>query len=388
MAWLLNAPAAMCEATFASLGLRPEVLRMATQQGWLAPTPVQLEAIPAILQGANLWAEAPTGSGKTAAFALPLLQQLIFDSSLSQQRNGRRRRHVRTVLLTPTRELAVQTAECFVSLCRELPQGEAALYHPRVVAVHGGVSIQPQLRSLAAGTDVLVATPGRLLEVVESNGVSLEHASTLLLDEADRLLSPAFAEELEWLLAKCPPLEQLQTMCFSATFPFPCRPKARRLLGREFASVGRTADRGSDRGGRADGGGDGGTRAPRASADERYASAAPPDTIAQRAIRVDVRERTPLLRHLLGAEAGWERVLVFVASQRSAEHVAAKLRKGGYSAESLHGGLTQEVRSRRLAAPLPRATGLRSCGARRRQTRASPTVRSCRSSSPREPPPA
>ncbi|EOD14947.1 hypothetical protein EMIHUDRAFT_53137, partial [Emiliania huxleyi CCMP1516] len=298
---------------FVQLGLHADLSHAASRLDWPAPTPIQQQSIPAILDGKSVWAEAPTGSGKTAAFALPLLQRHLETGD----RPGRRRR-VKTLIVAPTRELAVQTADAFVALCRELPRpadGGAHFSNPRVVAVTGGVSIQPQLRSLGTGgADVLVGTPGRLLEVLESNGVSLESVSTLVLDEADRLLAPAFGDELEAILAHFV-RAGLQTLLYSATFPYASRPRARRMFGsRPF----------------------------------RYASAAPPATIAQRAILVDVRERTPLLRHLLETEAGWTRVLVFVASQKSAEHVAAKLRRSAVAAEAFHGGLSQEVRAQRL----------------------------------------
>ena len=217
-----------------------------------------------------------------------------------------------------------------------------------------------------------MATPGRLLELIESEAVLLSETSTLLLDEADRLLSPAFAFELESVLKALPPPAARQTLLFSATFPYASRPKAARLLrdrdatvrlrlssGDRDASDGDADAEGSEGGGSEGDGSEGGGAAeargamgqPRrtASAAERYAAAPPPETIRQRAILVDVRERTPLLRHLL-EEEGWARCLVFVSSQKSAEHVADKLQRAGYAAEALHGGLSQQVRGRRLAA--------------------------------------
>ena len=352
---------AVSTATFADLGLSPQLQRAAEQQGWSSPTRVQRQSIPAILAGSDVWAEAPTGSGKTGAFALPLLQQLT-DSSRPTRRRGR---HVHTLVLTPTRELATQTAASFKSLgsCGDTAGG------PRVVALHGGVSINPQLRSLGGGAEVVVATPGRLLDVIESNGLSLDCVQTLLLDEADRLLSPAFALELNALLDRLPHnAASPQTLLFSATFPFASRPKAESMLSRShvrlYGSEAEAERVSVDAAATSDDGDPnssvGAESAPAAgaarplrrgtTATERYASAAPPPSIAQRAIRVDLRERTPLLRHLLASEPDWTRVLVFVGSQRSAEHVAAKLRKTGTAAEALHGKLTQEVRDARLEA--------------------------------------
>jgi superfamily II DNA/RNA helicase len=204
--------------TFAETGLCRSMLRAAQQQQWLTPTSVQSEAIPAILSGSDVWAQAPTGSGKTAAFALPLLQRL--DTGAPRPRG----RHVNTLILSPTRELAVQTSEAFRAL------SDSAGVRAKIVALHGGVSINPQLRSLAGGADVLVATPGRLLDVLANNGVQLERVATLVLDEADRLLANEFSFELERVLEALPPPASRQTLVFSATFPFTSRPKAKRLL--------------------------------------------------------------------------------------------------------------------------------------------------------------
>ena len=349
MTVVTSAAAALSAPTsFTDLGLRPHLAAAATEQRWVTPTPIQRAAIPAILRGDNVWAEAPTGSGKTASFAMPLLDRLC--EAIPPRRRGR---DVRVLVLTPTRELAVQTAKAFGACAETLPS------RVKVVALHGGVSINPQLRSLAGGADVVVATPGRLLDVLESNGVSLGAVSALLLDEADRLLAPGFEVELDALLARLPPAQRRQTLLFSATFPYRARPKAARLF--EGLPYTRLGEGGTEDGSEEDGSEEGAAhegaahegaarrpgRRPAASASERYASTPPPSTIAQRAIVVDVRERTPLLRHLLAAE-GWARAMVFVGSQRSAEHVAAKLRKSGVDAAPLHGALTQEVREGRL----------------------------------------
>jgi ATP-dependent RNA helicase RhlE len=339
-------------SNFAALGLRPPLTSAAEQQSWLEPTTIQQQAIPAILEGNDLWAEAPTGSGKTAAFALPILQTLLDRGPQRRGRNG-----IRTLILSPTRELVVQTAATFSAL---LDDRRSA----KVVALHGGVSINPQLRSLAGGADIVVATPGRLLDVLDNNGASVDGVETLLLDEADRLLAPQFAFELESIVARLPPPGERQTLLFSATFPFKSRPKASGLLAPAYVKL--TSDDDSaeyvcsdeidvqneseaDEEGSSAEGVDDPRKRRRASSTERYASAAPPSTIAQRAICVDLRDRTPLLRHLIDTES-WRRVLVFVGSQKRAEHVAMKLSKHGYDVATLHGGLSQEVRAARLDA--------------------------------------
>ena len=354
-AHLVSRPLMLCGSvvkagTFAETGLSRTMLRAAQQQQWLTPTPVQSEAIPAILSGSDVWAQAPTGSGKTAAFALPLLQRL--DTGAPRPRG----RHVNTLILSPTRELAVQTSEAFRAL-----SGSAGT-RAKIVALHGGVSINPQLRSLAGGADVLVATPGRLLDVLANNGVQLERVATLVLDEADRLLANEFSFELERVLEALPPPDSRQTLVFSATFPYASRPKAKRLLrpshvrvvSSELAQAAADLEvTGSEAGAleaqekeeeeeeeeveveeeeevaEVDGRlGVAQRRRPILSGSERYSSAPPPATIEQRAIIVDRRERTPLLRHLLDSQ-GWARCLVFVGSQKAADHVASKLKNSG-----------------------------------------------------------
>ena len=354
-AHLVSRPLMLCGSvvkagTFAETGLSRTMLRAAQQQQWLTPTPVQSEAIPAILSGSDVWAQAPTGSGKTAAFALPLLQRL--DTGAPRPRG----RHVNTLILSPTRELAVQTSEAFRAL-----SGSAGT-RAKIVALHGGVSINPQLRSLAGGADVLVATPGRLLDVLANNGVQLERVATLVLDEADRLLANEFSFELERVLEALPPPDSRQTLVFSATFPYASRPKAKRLLrpshvrvvSSELAQAAADLEVTGSKAGaleaqekeeeeeeeeveveeeeevaEVDGRlGVAQRRRPILSGSERYSSAPPPATIEQRAILVDRRERTPLLRHLLDSQ-GWARCLVFVGSQKAADHVASKLKNSG-----------------------------------------------------------
>ncbi len=295
---------------FSSLGisptLLPALLRALAEKGYLAPTAIQTLAIPAILQGRDAVCSAPTGSGKTAAFALPLLQQLAEAPFHAPRR-------VRGLILVPTRELAAQVGESIVSLGKYLPQ--TVDVKVKVAVVFGGVSINPQMMALRGGADIVVATPGRLLDLIDHNALSLASVATLVLDEADRLLDLGFGEELGRILGLLP--LQRQNLLFSATFPPAIEALAASLLRNPLRI-------------------------------EVQAAAAPsgPD-IHQRAIEVDAGRRTQLLRHLVQSE-GWSRVLVFVATKHAAEIVADKLRKAGIEAEPFHGELSQGKRSQVL----------------------------------------
>ncbi len=288
--------------SFSPLGLSEPLLKAVGGQEYSAPTPVQAAAIPAILRGRDVWASAQTGSGKTAAFALPILQLL----SAERRERGRL---VRALVLAPTRELAAQIGEAFRLYARGLP---API---KVLVAHGGVSINPQMLALGGGADVIVATPGRLLDLVDHNAVSLGAVATLVLDEADRLFDLGFADELTRILGLLP--ARRQNLIFSATFPPAVHALAQALLHDPV----------------------------------RIEVAAAPDTtpdILQRAIEVDVPRRTQLLRHLLETE-GRTRVLVFVATKYSADHVADKLRRAGIAAAPFHGELSQGARTQALA---------------------------------------
>ncbi len=288
--------------TFNELNLSVPLLRAVVEKGYAEPTPIQVAAIPAILRGADVWASAQTGSGKTAAFALPLLQRL----AAARRPAGR---FVRVLVLVPTRELALQVGESFRRYGRFFP---APL---KTLVVYGGVSINPQMMALGGGADVLVATPGRLLDLVDHNAVSLSGVTALVLDEADRLLALGFADELARVVALAPAARQ--TLLFSATFPAEVQALAQKLLREPV----------------------------------RIEVAVEPETapdIEQRAIEVDPPRRTQLLRHLIQTH-GWTRVLVFVATKYATEHVADKLRRAGLTAKALHGELSQGARLQALA---------------------------------------
>ncbi len=288
----------MTAPTFAALGLSAQVAHACAHAGFEVPTQVQADAIPAVLRGQDLLALAPTGSGKTAAFVLPLLQRLLEGTPAP-------RRRPRVLVLVPTRELAAQVGEVFRGLGRFLEP------EPKVAVLFGGVSVNPQMMSLRGGADVVVATPGRLLDLVERNALQLSSVEALVLDEADRLLDLGFADEVGRVLALLP--RERQNLLFSATFARGVQALAGELL-RDAVRV------------QAEG-----------------ADLAEP-AIVQRAIAVDASRRTELLRHLLKQE-GWRRVLVFVATRYATEHVARKLCDAGIPAAALHGEQSQGRRS-------------------------------------------
>jgi ATP-dependent RNA helicase RhlE len=281
---------------FSTPDLSEPLIRAANQYD--SPTPVQTAAIPAVLAGSDILATAKTGSGKTTAFVLPLLQRWLEAPCETPKQ-------VHSLILVPTRELASQVREVVQQLSRHLPQ------RIKVISAVGGVSINPQMMALRGGADFIVATPGRLLDLVERNAVTLSNVSSLVLDEADRMLDLGFADELKRILALLP--KRRQNLLFSATFPTAVEAMAGDLL-QEPTRI-------------------------RLDTDPLDA----PD-IEQRAIRVDTAKRTPLLRHLIDTE-GWGRVLVFVAKQYTADHVADKLQRNGIEAYSFHGALSQGVRS-------------------------------------------
>ena len=284
--------------SFSTLGLSSPLLAAVQKLGFDVPTPIQLGAVGPALQGRDVLGCAHTGSGKTLAFALPLLQGL----------SGAPGRLAQALVLVPTRELATQVGDTLRALAQHLPQP------PRVSVVLGGVSINPQMMGLRGGTEVLVATPGRLLDLVAHNAVKLSAVSMLVLDEADRLLDLGFADEMNQLLALLP--TKRQSLFFSATFAPAVQTLANTLL-QDPVRVDVRPD------------------------------AAPPLEIVQRAIAVDTPRRTQLLRHLIQQNA-WSRVLVFVATKFSAEIVADKLRKAGLTAEPFHGELSQGKRTQVL----------------------------------------
>ncbi|MFA1289106.1 DEAD/DEAH box helicase [Xanthomonas axonopodis pv. nakataecorchori] len=291
------------KADLLSLQLQPVFESALARAGVRTLTPIQVAMIPPMLAARDLIATAQTGSGKTLAYALPLLQQRL-------QAPEQAPRVLGGLILVPTRELVAQVAQTLLSLAAALPR------RLKIVAATGGEAINPQLMALRGGADIVIATPGRLLDLVTHNALRLSQVSTLVLDEADRLLDLGFGAELDRILALLP--AQRQSVLVSATFPAAIASLAKRRL-----------------------------RDPLRITLDATPEQAP--AIAQRAIAVDAGQRTQLLRHLL-LEYGWPQLLVFVASRHSADKVAEKLSKTGIAALPLHGELSQGRRERTLRA--------------------------------------
>ncbi|MBG9388445.1 DEAD/DEAH box helicase [Caenimonas aquaedulcis] len=288
----------MSEPSFASLGLSGTLAAACKDAGFDTPTPIQVQAIPPLLQGRDLLGLAATGSGKTAAFALPLLQRLAAGKHLAPRRT-------RVLVLVPTRELSAQVGEVFRVL------GAGAAHRLKIAVLFGGVSVNPQMMNLRGGADVVVATPGRLLDLLERNALRLDAVESLVLDEADRLLDLGFSAERERVLAALP--AKRQTLMFSATFPPQVEALAASLL-HEAIRIDVATEPGAE------------------------------PAIVQRVIAVDAKRRTELLRHLV-QEGKWERVLVFVATRYAVELVAGKLYDRGVYAVPLHGDMSQGRRT-------------------------------------------
>ena len=302
---------------FNDLGLLPELLSTLKPKAYPAPTPVQSEFIPSALTGRDVWVTAPTGSGKTLAYALPLIDQLLRSQSQkpkqfmasSRPAQGKNAREIQSLVLVPTRELAIQISQTFLTLTSQW--GSLC----KVTVVFGGVSINPQMMGLRGGTDILIATPGRLLDLIDQNALKLSMVQTLVLDEADKLLELGFQEELQHILSLMP--AKRQNLFLSATRPQSIESLARSLLQSPL--------------------------------EIQIAGEAPqPTVIQQRAIYTDTAKRTQLLKHLI-KDQNLKQVLVFVATQHSSEIVAAKLRVAGISAEPFHGQLSQGKRQQVLA---------------------------------------
>jgi ATP-dependent RNA helicase RhlE len=298
----MSRPSIPVDASFTQLGLSPELVQRAAATGWATATAIQAAALPAILQGRDLLGLAPTGSGKTAAFLLPMLQRLLAELGALDERP----RRLRALILAPTRELVAQIAAAARALAPQL----------KTVLAVGGLSINPQMMALRGGAHLVVATPGRLLDLAGQNALQWSQLRMLVLDEADRLLDPGFVEETRRVLALLP--ERRQTLMFSATMP----DALAGLAARELHDA--------------------------VHLDARSSGDAAAPGIVQRAIEVDGARRTPLLRQLIGS-LGWQRVLVFVGTQYASEHVADKLQRAGVPAAALHGQLSQGRRAQVLA---------------------------------------
>lgn len=283
---------------FSHLGLSSALLNAVQARAYQQPTAIQSDVIPSLLAGRDVLATAQTGSGKTAAYCLPILERYLQQKKPVQKT-------VQTLILVPTRELAVQVGDTLRSLSQAFPQS------PKLAVLFGGISINPQMLHLRGGADIVIATPGRLLDLLSKNALKLDQVSCLVLDEADRMLALGFAEELQQVLKLLP--AQRQNCFFSATFAANVATFAETLL-RDPHRINIPSTEESK-----------------------------PD-ITQRAIMVDAKQRTQLLRHLFQNEK-WSRVLVFVATKYAADLISTKLRRAHISAEAFHGEQTQGKRS-------------------------------------------
>ena len=284
--------------SFNTLGLSPELKKAIESKGYSDPSEIQQQAIPSILQGNDIMAGAQTGTGKTAAFALPILQRLQNDES--------KRRRVRTLVLVPTRELASQVGDSFRSYGKNLRFRTSTLY--------GGVSIKTQIDKLKKGVDIVVATPGRLLDHLDKKTLDLSELEVFVLDEADRMLDMGFIRDIKKILKYLP--KKKQNLLFSATFPKEIQALADSLLNSpkriQVASSNSTADK-----------------------------------VVQVVYPVDKSRKRELLTYCI-KEEGWFQVLVFSRTKHGANKLASQLSKEGINADAFHGNKSQSQRTRAL----------------------------------------
>lgn len=289
--------------SFAELGLSDALVRAVTENGYTTPTPIQKQAIPAVLQGGDLLAGAQTGTGKTAGFTLPLLQRL----STTPARPGPRAKSVRALVLTPTRELAAQVEESVRIYGKYLKLRSGVIF--------GGVGIHPQIKLLAGGIDILVATPGRLLDHMEQRTVDLSRVEILVLDEADRMLDMGFIRDIRKVLAALP--KERQNLLFSATFSDEIKALADTLL--DSPAMIEVARRNSA-----------------------------VEVIEQKVYPVDRDKKHPLLAHLIKSQ-DWSQVLVFTRTKHGANKLVEQLEREEISAMAIHGNKSQSARTKALA---------------------------------------
>ena len=283
---------------FNQLGLRDELVKAIAAKGYAIPTPIQARAIPVILADRDVLARAQTGTGKTDAFALPLVDIL--------SRHIYAQRVPRALVLTPTRELALQVGECIKAYARTVSL--------RCTVVYGGINIVPQIERLRRGIDILVATPGRLLDLAEQGEVNLERLEFLVFDEADRMLDLGFSKEITQILNLLP--EARRTMLFSATYTQEIRDLAARLLQNpEYIEV--------------------------------TPSTTAAESVTQTAYLVEQADKRALLAHLV-TQGKWSRVLVFCRTKHGANRITEKLVEQGFRAAALHGNKSQSLRTRTL----------------------------------------
>ena len=286
---------------FTDLGLSEPILRAIVEEGYTSPTPIQAKSIPAVLKGGDLLAAAQTGTGKTAGFTLPILQRLTATKAASGKRL------LRALILTPTRELAAQVQESVLTYGKYTGLKSTVIF--------GGVGANPQIKAIAGGLDILVATPGRLLDLMSQNCVSLKDIEILVLDEADRMLDMGFLRDIKKILAALP--KQRQNLLFSATFSTEIKALADGLLNKpELIEVAR--------------------------------SNSTNEAIAQLIHPVDRTKKHPLLAHLIKSN-DWKQVLVFTRTKHGANKLVTQLEKDGITSMAIHGNKSQSARTKALA---------------------------------------
>jgi len=294
-----NKKVKLTPASFSSLGLCDELLKAVAEQGYTAPSPIQIEAIPVVLSQRDVMAVAHTGTGKTAGFTLPMVQLLSGGPSPQPQ-------YVRALVITPTRELAAQVAESVQNYSRHM--------NIRSSAVFGGVRIEPQIAQLQDGLDVLIATPGRLIDLYKQQAINFDQLEILVLDEADRMLDLGFIDDIRRIQMLLP--IKRQTLMFSATFSKQIKLLAKGMLNNpvliEVAAANKIVD-----------------------------------TIKQKIHPVDKERKTELLIHLI-KKNNWHQVLVFSRTKQGADNLVVQLKNASISAESIHANRTQHARTRAL----------------------------------------
>jgi len=286
--------------SFASLGLSAPLLKAVADQGYDTPSPIQLQAIPAVLAGRDVMAAAQTGTGKTAGFTLPMLERLVAGKPAGANQ-------ARALVLTPTRELAAQVGESVATYGRNLKLRSAVVF--------GGVKINPQMQKLRGGVDVLVATPGRLLDLYQQNAIRFNHLEILVLDEADRMLDMGFINDIRKIMALLP--ARRQNLMFSATFSDPIRKLAQGIVNNPVE----------------------------VSVSQGNSTA---DTVKQWLCPVDKKRKPEILLELI-RQGDWQQVLVFTKTKHGANKLARFLDEAGVKAAAIHGNKSQGARTKALA---------------------------------------
>lgn len=288
---------------FKELALSAPILRAVEEEGYTNPTPIQIQSIPAVLKGGDLLAAAQTGTGKTAGFTLPILQRLMDSKPITIST----RRQIRALILTPTRELAAQVQQSVLTYGKYTGLKSAVIF--------GGVGANPQINAIQNGLDILVATPGRLIDLMGQGHISLKEIEILVLDEADRMLDMGFLPDIKRILASLP--KTRQNLLFSATFSAEIKALANTLL-KSPALI------------------------------EVARSNSTHEAITQKIHPVDKNKKQALLAHLIKAN-GWQQVLVFTRTKHGANKLVTQLEKDGITCMAIHGNKSQSARTKALA---------------------------------------